>query len=202
MIQRAELVVCCRFWVVFPLRRSVIVLRGFAKWIGHGQQPIVIVVRVTCAFAQLVILPSFVPVSVIFEPLVFTVGVVDLCHQAASCYSCAIKVCDAAAVQCAVVFIGLGRDITAHVGRKRHRFHPINPAGQPVGACIIAVVCMRIGAARNAALLRIVFVGKQTAIVVGKTLPGAVCETMCEHLAETVVGESFEYEASVFASWG
>src|SRR5882724_7562840 len=90
-------------------------------------------------------------------------------------------------VRAQIVLIRLGRAIRG----QSHRFHPINPARLPIDAGIIAIVYMRIAAARYSRL-GVVLVGEQAATVVDKTLPITVFEMMSLDLAEVVVRKLFD----------
>ena len=59
-----------------PLTGRIIVLSGFAERICDGEQPVIIVIGVLGDLPQLVIFPSFVPVSVVFEPLTLAGSVI------------------------------------------------------------------------------------------------------------------------------
>ena len=65
------------------------------QWIGGGEQPLVVVVAVTGGLAEPIVLPSFIPVRIVFECLVRVVAVSNLGDQAASGDGCAGQVREA-----------------------------------------------------------------------------------------------------------
>ena len=62
------------------LRRRIIASSNLAKRICDRQQPLVNVVSVAGAVAQLVLFPAFVPVNVVSKRPILSVGMGDLGH--------------------------------------------------------------------------------------------------------------------------